>query len=209
MNQAPAQQDLVIVVADKDMEYTVRGLLSRQEALRIRGVSAEVYAHPEHDPGCYLRAHTFLRSLVNTHVKAIVLFDRVGCGAETRTRLELEAEVEERLEGAGWKGRCGVVVLDPELEIWVWSDSPHVGRVLGWRERNPPLPQWLEAQQFWDEGAPKPHAPKEAMQAVLRMTQLPRSASRYRQLAEAVSLDRCCDPAFLKLKGLLQEWFPQ
>jgi hypothetical protein len=142
MNQAVPEQDLVILVADKDMEYTICGLLSRQKALRIRGVSAAVFAHPEHDPGCYLRSHTFLRSMVNKYAKAIVLFDRDGCGAKARTRAELEAEVEDRLEAAGWKDRCGVVVLDPELEIWVWSDSPHVAEVLGWRGRTPKLPRW-------------------------------------------------------------------
>jgi hypothetical protein len=209
MNQSLVQQDLVVVVADKDMEYTIRGLLSREKALRMRAVSAEVFAHPEHDPGCYLRSHTFLRSMVNKYAKAIVLFDRAGCGADARTRAKLEAEVEERLGGSGWKGRCGAIVLDPELEIWVWSDAPHVAEILGWRGRTPPLPQWLRDEQFWQDGAAKPHAPKEAMQAVLRLTQLPRSASRYKQLAEAVSLDRCRDAAFLKLKRTLQVWFPQ
>lgn len=209
MNQSPAQRDLVVVVADKDMEYAAHRLLNRQKALGMRVVSAEVFVHPEHDPGCYLRSHTFLRSMVNKYAKAIVLFDRDGCGAEALTRAELEAEVEGRLESSGWKGRCGVVVLDPELEVWVWSDSPHVAEILGWRRRTPPLPEWLKNEQFWHEGAAKPHAPKEAMQAVLRLTQLPRSASRYKQLAEAVSLDRCRDAAFLKLKRTLQAWFPQ
>jgi hypothetical protein len=209
MNNSLAQQDLVVLVADKDMEYTVRGILSRQKALRMRVVSAEVFSHPEHDPGCYLRSHTFLRSMVNKYARAIVLFDRDGCGAEGRAREELEAEVEARLETSGWRGRCGVVVLDPELEIWVWSDSPHVPEILGWKGRIPPLPQWLKGQQFWHAGAAKPHAPKEAMKAVLRLAQLPRSASRYRQLAEAVSLDRCSDAAFLKLKRTLQAWFPE
>jgi len=209
MNQSLSQPDLVVVVADKDMEYVVRGLLNRSKALGMRLVSAEVFAHPEHDPGCYLRAHTFLRSMVNKYAKAMVLFDLHGCGAEDRTRAELEAEVEGRLGNSGWKGRCGVVVLDPELEVWVWSDSPHVAETLGWRTRTPSLTQWLKGERLWHAGAPKPHAPKEALQAVLRLTQLPRSASRYKQLAEAVSLERCRDGAFLKLKTVLQTWFPE
>jgi len=209
MNPAVAKQDLVALVADKDMEHTVRGLLSRPRALKMRPLSAEVYVQPEHDPGCYLRSHTFLKSMANRFAKAIVLFDRDGCGAEVRTRSELETEVEERLENSGWRGRCGVVVLDPELEIWVWSDSPHVPELLGWKAQNLSLPQWLKSKTFWHEGAAKPHAPKEAMQAALRFARLPRSASRYKQLAEAVSLHRCEDAAFLKLKRMLQAWFPE
>lgn len=209
MSQTMMQLDLVVLVADKDMEYTMRGILSRVKALRMRAVSTDVFVHPEHDPGCYRRSHTFLSSMVEKYSRAIVLFDRDGCGAESQTRSELEAEVEQHLGKSGWEGRCGAVVLEPELEIWVWSDSPHVTEILGWRGRTPSLSRWLREHQFWEEGAAKPHAPKEAMQAVLRLAQLPRSASRYKQLAETVSLDRCQDGAFLKLKGMLQGWFPE
>lgn len=59
-----------------------------------------------------------------------------------------------------------------------------------------------------DVGAIKPHAPKEAMEAVLRLARLPRSAARYRQLAEKISLDRCSDETFRKLRTTLQTWFP-
>ena len=209
MNNPLAQHDLVVVVADKDMEFAVRGILSRQQALNIRPVSTDIFTHPEHDPGCYLRSHTFVGSMVRKYSKAIVLFDRDGCGAEERTREQLETDVETRLENSGWKGRSRAVVLDPELEVWVWSDSPHVERILGWRNRSSQLQNWLIEGHLWQEGAAKPRAPKEAMEAVLRMTKLPRSASRYRQLAEAVSFDRCTDAAFLKLKNTLQTWFPQ
>jgi hypothetical protein len=30
---------------------------------------------------------------------------------------------------SGWENRAAAVVLDPELEIWVWSDSPEVEAV--------------------------------------------------------------------------------
>ena len=44
-------------------------------------------------------------------------------------------EIEEKNQGDlnrnGWKGRSAVIVIDPELEIWVWSTSPHVPRLFG------------------------------------------------------------------------------
>jgi hypothetical protein len=36
----------------------------------------------------------------------------------------------------------------------------------------------------------------------------PRSSAIYLELARSVSTDRCTDPAFLKLKRCLREWFP-
>lgn len=209
MNNLLANKDLVLLVADKDMEFAIRGILNRHLALGIRAISADVFIHPERDPGCYLSAHDFLRSMAGKYQKSLVLFDRDGCGAEEKTREELEKEVEKKLAAAGWNGRSRVVVLDPELEIWVWSDSPHVANILGWKSTNPLMQKWLIEKKYLHEGDAKPHAPKEAMQAVLRLARLPRSASRYQQLAEKVSLERCSDAAFMKLKATLQGWFAQ
>ncbi len=207
MSDAGLKADLVAVVADKDMEFAMRGILSRRRALQIREVTVDIFSHPEHDPGCYLRAHTFLASMVKRYAKAIVLFDREGCGAEHKGREQLEIEVESKLADSGWAGRSKVVVVDPELEIWVWSNSPHVAEILGWKEQHAALPRWLCERQLWRGGEIKPRVPKAAMEVVLRHAGLPRSASRYRQLAEKVSLERCQDAAFLKLKQTLREWF--
>ena len=99
-------------------------------------------------------------------------------------------------------------MLDPELEAWVWSNSPHVDDVAGWQNRRLPLRRWLISQGYLQEGATKPEQPKEALEAALRTVRKPRSASLYRQLAERVSLRRCNDPSFLELKTVLTAWFP-
>jgi hypothetical protein len=53
MSPAPRRKDLVVLAADKNTEFTVRGLLdSRTAALGIRRVVFDVYPHPERDPGC-------------------------------------------------------------------------------------------------------------------------------------------------------------
>jgi hypothetical protein len=57
-------------------------------------------------------------------------------------------------------------------------------------------------------GAAKPARPKEAVQLALKTVRTPRSSSIYLELARSVSTDRCTDPAFLKLKRCLREWFP-
>ena len=200
-------KDLIVLVADTQMEFTIRGILSRHQSLRIRNVEFEILTHPERDPGCYLRGHDLLRLYVGKHRHALLLFDRKGCGQEQKSREELEKEVEDRLRRSGWADEAAAIVLDPELETWLWSDSPHVADVLGWSKGLDDLMIWLRQKDFWNEGDLKPQRPKEAVEKVLRETQTPRSSSLYRQLAQKISLNRCDDPAFLKLKSTLQTWF--
>jgi hypothetical protein len=98
-------------------------------------------------------------------------------------------------------------VLEPELEIWVWSDSPHVAEILGWKNKQTDLKTWLIKKGFLQEGELKPSKPKESMEAVLKEVRKPRSSMLYRRLAEKVSFGRCSDEAFKKLKSTLQNWF--
>ena len=42
---------------------------------------------------------------------------------------------------------------------------------------------------------------------VLRELSLPMSASIYGQIAERISLARCSDSSFLRLRGTLARWF--
>jgi len=209
MTTQNAKQDLIILVADKDMEQTVTGVCLRPEALNVRGFTWQVLVHPGRDPGCLREGVDFLRPFQRQFAHALILFDRIGCGRETRSRTELEADIERMLSASGWGAHRAAVVLDPELEVWIWSDSPHVERVLGWQGRQPPLRQWLQDQRYLAPGALKPSQPKEAMEEALRIARLPRSSALYRQLAQQVSLSRCTDASFLKFKATLQNWFTE
>jgi len=208
LTQADWQKDLVVLVADKNMEHAVRSLLTRPRSLRTRAVTVDSFVHPHHDAGCRLTAHNFLRPFTNRYAQALVMFDRVGSGHEPASRNELERQVESQLSASGWGERGAAVVLDPELEAWVWTDSPHVAAILGWQQRDPNLRTWMVQKGFLTESETKPIQPKEAMETALRDAGKPRSSSLYAQLAAQVSLERCSDPAFLKFKGVLQSWFP-
>ena len=208
MSTVEAQRDIIFLVADRNIEAIVQALVSRPQALAIRSVTAVVHTHPERDPGCYLRAHDFLKAFRNRYAHGIVIFDREGCGNEDEPPETLESEVEQRLERAGWSGRAKVIVIDPELESWVWSNSPEVDAALGWVTESRDLRAWLTEKGFLVEETIKPLRPKEAMEAALRSARKPRSSAIYRELAEKVSLRRCTDPAFGRLKATLQKWFP-
>ena len=208
MNDFAYESDLVVLTADKNMQFAVKGLLDRPRDIGIRPIRADFYSHPERDPGCRLRSDTFLRPFVKRSAFAIVIFDREGCGKHNKSRKELESEVSSRLAISGWKDRSTCITIDPELENWVFSDSPEVDDAVGWSGKTPSLRVWLEERGFLTPNQLKPSRPKEAMEAALRQVRLPRSSSIYAGLAERVGLGRCTDEAFLKLKNTLQSWFP-
>jgi len=195
------------LVADKNMEQAVHGLLRRPQALAIRQLIYDLFVHPRHDPGCLNEAHDFLRPLIGEYDRALVMFDHHGCGHEQEPPDTLADAVKDRLERNGWRGRAEVVVLAPELEVWVWSNSPHVDGCLGWAERQPTLRDWLAANHYWPADDPKPRRPKEAMEAALREARKPRSSAIYLELAERVSLHGHTELAFLRFTQALRRWF--
>jgi hypothetical protein len=200
--------DLIVLVPDKNMEASVRGLLGRFKALGIRQLDHRLLVHPGRDPGCLGQGHDLLRPFTRQYAHALVLLDREGCGRETESREALEDSVERKLQSSGWGHRARAIVIDPELEIWVWSDSPHIPAALGSKDDLPTVRRWLIDHDLWTEGRPKPDDPKAAMERILRINSRPRSSSIYEELARKVGLQRCQDLAFLKLRETLVAWFP-
>jgi len=203
----PSSGDLVVLVADVNMEFLFRGLLVREKSLRIRRINAAVFRHPRKDPGCLSFGYDFLRPYVNKFAHGLIVFDREGCGVETLSREELEDRVERLLVQSGWNDRAKAVVIDPELENWIWSKSPCVDRALGWSGRIPELRTWLVSEGLLAAGEAKPRRPKEALESALRLVREPRSSATYRAIAERATMRGCSDPAFLKLVSVLRGWF--
>jgi hypothetical protein len=201
--------DLYVLVADLDQEQAIRTLLEHRTAsLGIRSARSEVKKHPQHDGGCFRQAPDLLRTLQSQAAHALVVFDREGSGAEDKTAAEIEANLERRLDDSGWDGRARAVVIDPETEIWLWSDSPHVAAALGWTAGEVDLRQWLTGQGHLSAGAVKPARPKEAMLAVLRQTRVKPSAAIFAEAARKVGLDRCQDRSFIRFREILRDWLP-
>ena len=97
-------------------------------------------------------------------------------------------------------------MIEPELDVWVWGADNAVEAIIEWpagksvRER-------LRERGFKFEGNDKPTRPKEALEAALRIPGLPRSSALYQSIAEKISLRRCGDEAFIRLRKQLLEWF--
>jgi hypothetical protein len=200
-------KDLVVLAADQSIEAALRGLLSRPNAIGMRPVDFDTLTHPRRDPGCRLQAHELLSPFCGLYRHALVVFDREGSGG-TEPALAMEDALRQLLHGRGWKSRAEVVVIDPELDVWVWSDSPRVSEALQWTGRKPPLREWLRFRGLWPAGQPKPTNPKAAVLMALRDVGIPPSSSIYLRLATSVSVVRCVDPAFDRLRAHLRTWFP-
>jgi hypothetical protein len=200
-------KSLLALCADKKIEATIEGLLQRPEALGIGQVEFEIMVHPQRDPGCYHQAAAFLRPLRRSFEHAVVVFDRAWEGAPSQCSAALAAKVSRDLQD-DWNGAADVVVIEPELEAWVWSDSPHVEEVLGWKNRAPGLRVWLQTEGLLRQGEVKPSDPKTAVERAIKMSGKRWTAGTCKSLSSKVGLARCQDISFSRLKTVLQGWFP-
>ena len=208
MNFGPEALDLIVLAADKHIAATVETLLHQRRAdLGIRAVSFEVRRHPESDPGCRTRAAEFLRPLIRRYRYALVVFDHAGCSSQDARR-EVQRELERVLGRNGWTGRSKAIVIDPELEAWVWAPSGKVAQALGWNRGFEPLREWLEDQGSWSAHRSKPDDPKKALGQALRRNRKVPSSALFKALAASLAFDDCRDPAFNELRQTLRTWFP-
>ena len=185
-------------------------LTNRHPSLGIRPIEFTVARHFKRDAGCRVHAAERLDGHRHSYDYALVMFDREGCGAEDESRETIQTDVEQSLYNSGWAGRSKAIVIDPELEAWVWTDSPHTARVLGWKEEGySELQAWLHDRNLWPAGHLKPPDPKEAFRRALKAKGLQRSPKRFENLARVVGLTQCQDPAFAELVATLAGWFPK
>ena len=138
----------------------------------------------------------------------MVLFDYDGCGEIGIDSEALEFQVEELLARNGWSDRCGVIVISPELERWIWTPSVEIPKILGMECSYTEILKRVQDAGYILDVDNKPFKPKEAFQLLLKQVRIPLSSSIYSSLASRVSLKRCTDRSFLKFTRLLQEWFP-
>ncbi|MBI1289971.1 hypothetical protein GC173_01835 [bacterium] len=203
--------DLGVLVADDDQRRALEALLARHQALGIRSIAYRIIKHNNHDSGCYGKSAGLMQSFLGRVSYGIVVFDRDGSGAASPSEIpEMEEKVRRANIAAGWDPeRIECVVIEPELESWVWSPSPVVVKVLGWNGEEQALAGFLREKGFRQNSRGKWEPPKEAMEAALVQKGKPRkSASYYGEIAKQASFKNCEDPAFKRLLTILRGWFP-
>lgn len=199
--------DLVLLTPDVDIGATLRAILGRSQALGIRPVSVEEVRSPQRDPGVFHGGPDLLRPFLAEASRALAVLDCNWSGSPAGGEPGvLVRELEARLS-QDWDDRAKVVAIDPEVEVWVWSDSPELEAVLDWPHRPVTIRGWLEERGRWPLDAGKPPNPKQAFIDLCRECRRPASAALFRAIAQRVSLHRCTDPSFIALKETLRGWF--
>ncbi len=215
-------RELVILVADGTMKAVFDAFFRRDRwhlTLQCKHFDLwpdeDVFHDPMHrDGGVYKRAHELLRPYLNTHQRALVVLDQQFGGE--RPAQDVKEEIVDRLLQNGWEdretregrheSRCASIVIDPELETWLWQDNPEVAQAV--RFRGTSLRAHLQETGEWPENAAKPADPKETMLRLIRENRAPKTKVVYSRIARSVSTRHCKDGAFLELARKLREWFP-
>jgi len=197
--------DLIFVVADKNMHFALRGAMARPEALGIRPIRVDFLVHPGRDGGVRKSGPDLLSLKRSSARHGILVLDYEGCGA-TKSAEDLERELTQRMASI-WSDRGAALVIEPELDAWMWGAENSLKSILGWSDPGS-IRDWLREQGFEFDNREKPVRPKEALETVLRKLRTPRSSAIYEELAGKLSLSRCIDPAFVRLRTTLQRWFP-
>ncbi len=200
-------KDLVILVPDKNIEFALRGALGRPAALAIRPISHEYRTHMGRDGGARTTGVDVLAREHRRFTHALLVFDLEGCGAAVGVGADdLEGELNVRLQVL-WGARAKAIVIAPEADIWVWGSDNALRHAFNWTLELG-IRDWLKLKGFAFDGHGKPDRPKEALDAMRPVHRQPRSSALYEKITGQISLHHCADPAFMRLRAAMQDWFP-
>lgn len=206
-------RDCIFLLADKNMEAAFVGFLTREQFHHSLGIQHFDFDPAQdiivdesgNDPGIYNRAHELIRPYQKSHLHAVIVLDNAWSGSPGVEKIR--KHISNNMLQSGWEdGYFVVIVIDPELEVWILQDNANVETALRFKQ-DISLRQWLEKRGLWDVASPKPADPKKAVEAILKASKTPRSSAIYKQITNTISVKRCLDPAFQLLCQTMQQWF--
>lgn len=164
------------------------------------------------DQAVWKSAHAYLAPFRDAYERAVIVLDEhfdPSPGAE-----QLRGDIAASMIASGWtKDRFEVIVVEPMLEAWLWTDSDHVAAAFG-MDNYTSLRARLIQENLWETGQPKPRA-TELKRACSRACALGGSKSSRATFANVFrvvssrALNRCIEPGFNLLREALRTWFPK
>lgn len=198
--------DLFVLAADKNMEYALRGALARNQSIGIRPIDFNIIVHAGRDGGVRTTGSDILALEKDNYEACMLIFDFEGSGSSEVSAIDLETKLDVKLrERIGEKSKA--IVVDPECDIWMWGSDNLLAEIFEW-PLDIRIRPWLCSRGFEFDENNKPMRPKEALEELVTVHRKPRSSALYQRVTSRVSLRRCVDPAYLRLRETLQTWFP-
>ena len=199
-------QDLVLLVADKNMQFAIQGALSRPKALGIRPITFEFRSHPGRDGGVRSTGSLILAAERSRFTHAMMVLDFEGSGTAFSSPTLLEHSLDEQIEHI-WQNQGKTIVVAPEIDVWLWGSDNAIRDVFEW-PRASSIRDFLRGKGFEFTADNKPLRPKEALEAMVPIHRQPRSSALYFAVTYRISLQNCTDRAFISFREQLQKWFP-
>jgi hypothetical protein len=199
-------QDLVVLVADKNMQFALQGALDRPQAMGVRPFTFEFRTHMGRDGGVRTTGSDVLAREATRFSHALMLLDFEGCGQEQDSPLTIEAQLDAKLQRV-WNANAKAIVISPEVDAWLWGNDAVLRDALHWPQ-NGTIRDWLKGKGFEFNADEKPIRPKEALDAMRPVHKQARSSAMYERVTKRISLQNCTDLAFIRLRTQLQAWFP-
>lgn len=213
-------RDCCFLVADQAMGIAFERVLSRPDRDTVLGTGPFAFDPAPHvdliqipdytDGGVYKHAHRILEPKLATHRHAVVCLDRKAKGLPPAGRIR--GNIASNLRASGWpRERTAVIVIDPELERWLWLDHPICEQAFGYDRSSygRSMRSMMEEQGQWRATDEKPHDCDSALAwAGRRRGRKCWPAHVFKSMLSMAPVDLCVDPAFLQLRDTLQRWFP-
>ena len=139
-------KDLVLLVADKNAQFALKGALNRPEAWAFAPSSLSFACIPAGDGGTRKSGPEMLALERRRFSHALLVLDFEGCGTDLPNATALETQLDKKLSSQ-WKTDAKSIVIEPELDVWVWGADNAVEAVIEW-PAGKGVREWLLEQGF-------------------------------------------------------------
>ena len=199
--------DLFAYVPCKHINATLSTLLKEKyNSLGISKIDFKIETHVYKDPGLFNEDSIAYRLQYQKHhpKKFLVILDESWDGSPKAKKIKIRIK-NELLKAKINEEDFHIVVIEPELEQWIWTKKPtHLAKLFNTNEENIRNIANIYNYDFTN----KPKDPKELFIAMLKYFEIPHSADCFRTLVKNCSFEKCTDANFLDLRTILHNWFP-
>jgi hypothetical protein len=201
--------DLFVILEGSGDEVVLEALLKRPSDLGIRAVT---FKCERRSSAVRTQGPDIAREQRREFRYVICLWDHGGSGREQQPPSRVQGEVQARLNRNTLKGCSKALIIDPELEIWLWQDSAAIASALGVGEDR--LAEWLrdwQRKHFPTQTVETlvRQQPKEALEEVIKQSGKKRTSTLYRHITAVANLNLWSGEAsFRRLCRTLRRWFP-